>query len=128
MSGWSDLWDVVTGKSQAESDAADRKLRELNDAAYQSGRITREVYDTTNAHIDQQAQDTVGLVVEDARRGALDGANVIADTIRTTANGVAETAGGFVWRAVPWWVWLLALAYVAWQFGLVRRLAGKAIA
>lgn len=127
-SGWGDLWDVLTGKSQAESDAADARLKKLNDEKYARGEWTREQYDTAEGHRVSSAIDAKAQVAADFNAGAMEGLGNVADTVRTAANGVAETAGGFVWRAVPWWVWLLVLGYVAWQFGAVRRLLGKAVA
>jgi len=125
--GWTDLWDVLTGKAQAESDAADAKLKKLNDDKYARGEWTREQYDTAENHRVTGAVDAQAQVAADFKAGAVEGLGNVADTVRSAANGVAETAGGFVWKAVPWWVWVLALGYVAWQFGAVRRLAGKVV-
>lgn len=125
MSGWSDLWDVVTGKSQAESDALDAKLAKLNADKYARGEWNRDQYELAESHRAQGRIEALSSTVDAAAQGAQEGLNNIADGISNTIDSTAQTTAGFFFKAIPWWVWLGGLAYVAFRLGLLDGAFGR---
>ena len=128
----SDLWDVLTGKSQREGDAADAKLAKLNRDKFDKGEWSKDTYDLAEQHRAQGViQDTQGSVITEAKLGAAEGLANVAGAINTTIDSVASNATGFVWKAIPWWAWLLlALGGLAWlwvNFAPVRTIFKRVI-
>lgn len=122
MAFFSNLWGTITSgenlfAAQAKSDQLDQQLYDFNQknldeeewAAYQS-HIQGSQADGNTYHMD------VGDQVNDAFvEGAKEGAANLASGIKKGFNA----AGGFVWKAIPWWVWLAAVfALFVWLGGL----------
>lgn len=126
------LWSWLTGidleaeeKRGAELDAI---IAQQNRAAVQRGIWTGEQAEMAEDHwqlMTGQTSDVVGQVSDEFLVGAEEGFYATAGGISKGLNSVAGAAGGFVWRAVPWWVWLAGLGWVAWQLGWGRVLLGR---
>jgi hypothetical protein len=127
MSGWGALWDVITGKAQAESDAADAKLAALNQQQLDSGAWDQATYDNvTSAHL---AANTTGMntYAETGQafvQGAAEGLNNEATAVNNTLNKVAGGAVSLAWKALPWWVWLAGILFLLAYVGLLGPLLG----
>lgn len=105
---------------QVRGEALDNQRYELNQETY-----TPEQWAIYQSHI--QAPDSaygtdVGSAVGDSFiEGAQDGLNNVKGGIKGTLNGV----GSFVWGAIPWWVWPVAIVGLFIWLGGLTLLKGK---
>lgn len=140
MANWlTDAWFyVATGKTasaiEAETAANNAILDKRNADLLERGVWTQKdqaASDQQRAAEDYWRQPGYDVAYE-AKAGAIEGAqNVVevtqeavkatAEVVNQTANAVASTTAGFVWRAVPWWLWIAVLVWGAWQLGLVKK-------
>lgn len=119
--GW--FWDTITGAETARGNELDRRTAELDAIARAKGRWTPE-----NEAIvaDHRAQNDVEVatyqrsVFEAAGQGAQEGLQRTAGVINDTINSAAGNALGFVWGAIPVWIWVVAALVGAWYLGLIR--------
>lgn len=127
LMGW--FSELVTGVNlDAEKERArqlDGVVAQQNRSALERGVWTEEQYRQAEANRIgnvTEADDYYNQVASDFAQGAVEGAERITTTTRkginTLTGGVLTTA----WRALPWWVWLLGIGYVAWQLGLTKRI------
>lgn len=87
---------------QAESDAADARLAELNQAAasrYGTDWLREAENNRLNSRL--QVEDAVQA---DFNSGLSDGYNNVTGAIKDTVNFPLK----FLWDALPWWAWLAA--------------------
>lgn len=107
MSWWA---NIFAPGEQARSDELDRKLRELNAAAVERGRMTPEQYQEFVRR--QDAQRPVDEQVGEAFvEGAKEGLEKQQQAVRGALTETVKAAVGFV----PWWLWILAgVALVVW--------------
>lgn len=122
MSNW--LWDTVTGAETARGEELDRRTRELDANARARGAWTPENDKIVEAHRTQQEADTETgnqSVLDAFQAGAQEGLQSTAEKVNDTLNGVAKSALGFTWRALPWWVWAGAAGYLFWRFDLFTK-------
>lgn len=120
--GW--FWDTVSGAEQARGEELDRRTRELDAMARARGAWTPENDAIVAQHRDQQEVDTAtgnASVLDEFKAGAEQGLADTAATVNDTLNGVAKSALGFTWRALPWWVWAGAAGYLFWRFDLFTK-------
>lgn len=118
------LFSFIFARGEQErSDELDRKLRELNAAAVERGRMTPEQYLEFERRLNEQP--SVEEQVEEAFiEGAKEGLEKQQQAVKRTLTETVKAAVGFV----PWWLWiLLAVAAVAWLantlglFSLLKR-------
>ena len=132
MGLWNWLNTKITGVDvDAEVERAkalDTVVASQNVSALERGVWTEQQYrdaeQRRGAHADEIETYWPG-VTEAYQTGAIEGATGIADTVRGTVNDVAKGALSITWRTLPWWVWLLALIYAAWQLGLLKRISAR---
>jgi len=121
-----DLWDVFSGKADAESKALDARLKVLNDKKLADGSWSRETYDLAEQH--RQAgviMNPVSDVMIAAKEGAEEGLDTVAQTFNDTVNSVASKAVGFTFKAIPVWVFIGVGLYIAFQLGWVNKWISK---
>lgn len=118
------LWGINVDKEKKLSEELDKKLAELNAQAYQTGKWDLETYQAAEMRREAMRDnpDYDPNLWPDFWAGAQEGAAHMADTAAGAVRGTLDTAAGLVWRAVPWWVWLAGLIYLAWWMGWLRRL------
>jgi len=132
MQKW--LYGVDLDAEQAQSDAADAKIRALNQSAVDRGVWTPETRDAADARIAGQAPVT-DQVDQAFTEGWNDGAKAVSDTVAKTVSGVTGTAAdlisaplGGLLKGIPWWLWVVLLvggaAYLGLLPGLLAGLRG----
>lgn len=88
---------AFAAKSGVMTDGAARKsLSDMNSSLYLVSQSDREL------------GEEVGEIIKDSAAKA---PSVLADAVHGGINQI----GASVWRAIPWWVWALAAAYVGLQ-------------
>lgn len=105
-------------QEQANIEAADAGNGALNRQAWEDGRWTDQEYDEARQRMEDGKIDVVAEVGEEWWAGYNDAADNLTGGLR---RGLAEPVN-LVLRALPWWVWVALVAWVAWQLGLWRRL------
>lgn len=96
--------------------AARNRERGIYDDAQYARTIERLGYSNTSVYAGQ-----VGQAFEE---GAAEGLATMQAGVKGTLNKTALGILGFI----PWWVWLLAALWLAWQLGLLNKLVRKAAA
>ena len=126
------FWSWVTGidleAEEARGAELDRIIAEQNKAAVERGVWTAEQAEIAKDHwelMTGQTANPVGQVADEFVVGAQEGFYDTAGAFSKGLNTVAGTAGTFVWRAVPWWVWLAGLGWLAWQLGWGKVLLAR---
>jgi hypothetical protein len=103
---------------QAEGDALDRRLAELNQQA--APRYGAEWFAQAEANRQGGYVDVEEEVTEAGREGLREGYDNVTGAIRETVNFPLK----FLWDALPWWVWVGAVVGLFFYFGggaVVRR-------
>jgi hypothetical protein len=113
---------------QAKSDAADARLRELNQAAVDRGVWTPDQKAASDARIADQAPVT-DQVDQAFSAGWKEGAANVSNTVANAVSGVTGAAGdlisaplGGLLRGIPWWLWIVGLVAGAAYLGLLPGL------
>jgi hypothetical protein len=112
---------------QAQGDALDAKLSELNSRDYAPG---GKLYTPSNWAAVQQnlATGTTGdvdaQINEAFNEGLDDGANNVTGFISGIFNFVGKGLGAIL-KAIPWWIWLGLVVYVLFITGIGQRLIAK---
>lgn len=127
MANWiTDAWfKVTTGKSASQIEAETARNNEIL-AARDADLIARGVWDQRaqkaheeNVRAETYSEDIGGQVTSAAQEGALEGLDKMQSAVKDTVT----SATAFSLRAtlgwVPWWVWILAGLYAAFQLGLL---------
>jgi hypothetical protein len=116
----------ATGKTadqlQAERDAADAKLAELNQAKLDSGSWSKRQFDLAESDRLASYYDVSGEIYAAAQEGALEGLAAEKQLVSRTGTTIIKEALSWI----PWWGWLGLAIYVGWQLGWLRWLWGKA--
>lgn len=108
-------------KRAADIKARDEQLQaerlaqgKINDAAYQDQlkRIQEDYEQTANIRADVQR---AGDEEYDHRL------TVLSETVAAPLNVGGDIIGAIL-KGVPWWLWLAALAVIAWQLGWLKKL------
>ncbi len=113
---WNPLnWLPITGGQsidslQAQSDAADAKLKELNDRALADGRLTPESYKIAEQNRLAGVLSVGQEVYQQAGEGAIEGLQREQKVIRTAIN---DTASG-VLGAFPVWLKVIGVLVLLW--------------
>ena len=129
MGLWGWMTGLVTGvdldAEKARAETLDKKIAEQN-----ADLLARDIWDEEQyrqAEANRQANlaesqtyysDVGDAFVTGAKEGLAAEAGYVKDTINTVGGGTLA----WIWKAVPWWVWILGLAYVGWQLGAFKRL------
>lgn len=119
------LLDKIFGVDQLTADgaASDAKLAALNQAALDRGAITQAEYDQSSANLAKSDSSAYSGQMADAfGEGWKDGYNAETNGIKSALNSVAGGVTGFVWKSIPWWIWLGAALFGLWYFGILQRL------
>jgi len=124
-------WSVVTG---VDLDAEARRTRELKewearldaDAANQ-GRYAEDWWQTHYDNLAKEGQILDPLtytaqVTDAAKEGALEGLEKTQGAVKDTLSSATAFTLKGVLGFVPWWVWLGGIAYLAWRFGLLKKI------
>jgi hypothetical protein len=132
------LWDWVTGKTEAEGQALDDRLDQLNarrapvygeawaaEVETNRGRSSRAIdYD---AQIEEEF--SAGALSENLKESAASAGNAVG----SVTSGIVNAAASFTWRAIPLPVWILALGFLffwsggpVWLPKLIKIGKGKA--
>ena len=128
MSWWLPSWltgGIDLSAEEARARELDTKTQALNAAALDRGIWTEDQYYQAEANRAQNAAEIpqyYAEVYDAAKVGAIEGLGGMADGVRNSVNAVAGGGLGFIWRAVPWWVWILGGLYLAFQLGLLGPL------
>ncbi|MEQ2008122.1 MAG: hypothetical protein ABMA26_15095 [Limisphaerales bacterium] len=136
MPAWSDLWSNVkqgnfraaTGDlflDQETLDAsrrADDRLAEIaarnrERGIYDDSQYARTVERLGYSNTDRYAEEVGQAFEEGAEEGLASMQSGVKGALNTTARGIL----GFI----PWWVYLLAALWIAWQLGLLSKLIRK---
>lgn len=121
MSNW--FWDTLTGAETARGRELDARIAELDARARERGVWTPEnqrIVEDHRAQNDVEVEDYQASVARAAGQGASEGLRQTAGVINDTINSAAGNALGFVWGAIPVWLWILAAVAAAWYLGLIR--------
>lgn len=115
-------WWHNADEEQARSDAADARLQALN--AEDRQRYGEDWYRETQRNLNRDTSaygHDVGREIDDAfDDGWNDGLDNLTSTARKPFGFVGDVAGALL-KALPWWLWLAALAYGAWRLGLLKK-------
>ena len=105
------LWNGDSINSlQSQSDAADAKLKELNDQALADGRLTPESYKIAEANRLAGVLDVGQEIYQQAGEGALEGLEKEQKVVRTAINSTASGVLG----AFPVWFKVGAVVALLW--------------
>ena len=120
-------WLFQDKENAARGAAADAELRRIKDERIASGYWTPEQIEAVNRSYetdaflnDDQAQAAIG---EAFAEGWQDGRRNVSATISGTLNRIVFDPVRAVVGGVPWWLWLVGLAFALWYFGLWRGLS-----
>lgn len=102
--------------------SADVKINELNKKAVEDGRMTNEAYrdylNRMNANAFPTAELPTGGIfdhdspIDGMYEGAQEGLDNMASKVNSAIDKTVSTSAGFVWKAVPWYIWVIALLIV----------------
>lgn len=97
----------------------ERRLHEMNVQRLEEGFWDEDDYALAEGHLRVDHSSTYfQQVVDEADAGLEEGWNNVTSGIRDTINAPAR----FLWDSIPWWVWLLGIAALAWYLGLFSLL------
>lgn len=118
------LWGIDVDAEQERSRQLDEQIAAQNARAYQTGKWDLETYQAAEYRREAMRDnpDYAPNLWPDFWAGAAEGAERIAETATGAVRGTLDTAAGLIWRAVPWWVWLAGLIYLAWWMGWLKKL------
>lgn len=95
----------------------DAKIRALNAEKEAKGVLTSGQRQAADAALDLESGPVWSEQINGDFSAGLDqGFDNVTGAIKTTINAPAK----FLLASIPWWVWVLALAYGAWQLKGVR--------
>lgn len=92
----------ATRTGEMTDGAARQSLQSMNSSLFLSGNRDREL-----------GEATVQIVKDSAAQAPA----VFADTVK----GGLNLAGGTIWRAIPWWIWLAIGLYAAMQLAVLVK-------
>lgn len=140
---WLNPFGIFTGGIDLEAEqlrAKDLRARELaqteerakaglyaSDGAYRQDYNRRADaplfgYESDDNVKNRRVDDARSEVVTAAAEGAKSGLNNLVDGTAGVIGNTLDTVGGFAWKALPWWVWVGALAYGFFALGGLRIL------
>lgn len=125
VGGW--MWGVDVDAEAERAAELSAKVKSQNDRALAEGKWTIEQYELAEANrlgMDVNEEYDPNLW-KDAAAGAAEGLSNMQSTVRETVTSAAgwTLKGVFGW--LPVWVWLLVIAWGAWQLGLLKKLPFK---
>lgn len=113
-------------KLQAEGDALDARLAELNKTVYLDKYNRPDLYEQAQANAARGATGNVAQQIDAAfREGLQDGANNVTGFFGGAFDIVGKGVGAIL-KAVPWWIWAAAILYLLITTGLLGPLVRKA--
>lgn len=128
-------WKIVTGGIDLEAEARrteelNRKHAELDQVKYKRGILSEEDMEFIRAQREADAaawqpQRYSAEVTEAAVEGAREGLGNVQSQFRQTLTGAVSAGVKGLAGFIPGWVWLVALAYVAFRLGLFDGLLAK---
>jgi hypothetical protein len=115
------LWSWITGVDLAEeqrrSDAADARLKEMNNAAWAAGKLSEEELQARNARVDAGAIDATAQVSDAFGQGLQEGYMNVTGTIKNTIAAPFK----FAWAVIPWQVYVAVGLYILWETGWLEK-------
>ncbi len=128
-------WQVVTGvdltAEQARAEKIDQQRQALDEQAIRDGKWDDAAL--RQVEINRQAEAAAGYdsgydaqVSQAAAEGAKEGLSTMQSGVKDTLTGAATFGLQSVLGFVPWWVWLLGLAYLGWQVGAFKGFLKRA--
>jgi hypothetical protein len=99
-------------------------LRQRQLELYNAGKISEQDYQDSVSRINETYMETASTL-DDWMQGFGEGLQDGADNIRNAVTKTAAGAAGLTARMIPWWVWLIGIAWVAEKFGLFDGLKAK---
>jgi len=115
-------------KLQADGDALDAQLKAYNAATNYDARLTPEEQAQVKRNLESGKTGDVNAQIDAAFK---EGLNEGAANVTGFLGGIFDFVGKGVFavlRALPWWVWLGALAYLLFTTGIAQRLLRRAAA
>lgn len=113
-------------KLQAEGDALDARLAELNKTIYLDKYNRPDLYEQAQANAARGATGNVAQQIDAAfKEGLQDGANNVTGFFGGAFDIVGKGVGAIL-KAVPWWIWAAAILYLLITTGLLGPLVRKA--
>jgi hypothetical protein len=118
------LWGIDVDAEAERSKRLDEQIAQQNARAYTEGKWDLETYQAAEARREAMKVNPNydPNLWPDFWAGAQEGAAQMADTAAGAVRGTLNTAAGWFGRAIPWWVWLAGLIYLAWWMGWLKRL------
>ena len=116
------FYGVDLDEEQARQDELDAKLKLENERDHAAGALSDELfYEYERNREDNYISDVAGEV-----------RNAFNTELNARANNVRDFAGDTIGfsiltplKLIPWQVWLIGLAWAAWQFGWIAKLLAK---
>lgn len=103
--------------------ALDAAIAAENQKLVDRGVWSKDVYDQYERNAAAQSADTYEQQVDDAfDEGWEEGKRNEIGFLRDLAGRLIGDPAAVVLASIPWWVWALVAAYLAWQLGLFKRL------
>ena len=130
--GWFSRWTTGIDTDEEAKRAEDLAKWQANlDAAPRMQRVWSP--DDWFAHEQQLASEAAAFnpaTYDDQIRGAavegaVEGLDAMQAGVRDTLTGAVAWSARGIFGFVPWWIWLLAVGYLAWQFGFLKAAVGK---
>ena len=113
-------------KLQAEGDALDARLAELNKTIYLDKYNRPDLYEQAQANAARGATGNVAQQIDAAfKEGLQDGANNVTGFFGGAFDIVGKGVGAIL-KGVPWWIWAAAILYLLITTGLLGPLVRKA--
>lgn len=113
------FYKVTTGKTatqiESEWNAANETLARLNADLLARGRISQADSAVMDAHL-ADLPNIDGETTDAFLQGAKEGLAAEQAAVKGTLSGFVGNALAFV----PWWLWFVAAAWLAFQLGLIR--------
>lgn len=118
------LWGIDVDAEAERSKRLDAQIAEQNARALAEGKWDPETYMAAEYRREAMRDNPEYSpdLWPDFWAGAAEGASRMADTTAGTIRSALNNTAGWIIRAVPWWVWLLGLVYLAWMLGWFKRL------
>ncbi len=111
-------WMFGNDAEIARGQALDAQIAAGDKERLDNGTWTQEQYDHGMADLSNNSADTYSSQLDGAFvEGWTEGKDKLTGGIKGVFNGL----GGFVWDAVPLWVWIGAAIYVLWWFGAIGK-------